>query len=315
MRLAMGCRLIFVGTVFVSLLNAALGQEAPRAHILVGRDYPQYEQVSAAFAAEWERALGQAPAKTEFPILEPHQQIQLIGNPDWVICLGEAPTTWAIQREEPFALGFTMVVAPDRIKQMRDASPDSARQVTAVSIEVPIDDELDIAKQVFPKLRTIGLLTQDSELRDAVGRLRQACQARQVQLIHVELADASELPEKLDPLLDRIDLLWSLPDANIFRPQLARHIIGRCAARGVPLVGLSATFVKAGACISFERNYHEIGALLARNCLRGMSASASSDSWSIESPPTVVLSINQESMNSLGFSVDQVGPEVQINRY
>jgi ABC-type uncharacterized transport system substrate-binding protein len=297
----------------VALAN--IGQAPAPPLVLVGKPYPQYQQVSAGIVQEWKHATGMEPVVAAFPEVEPERQALLRGRLGLVVCLGETPAAWAVQRKEPFPLAFTMIVDPQRLREARDHSTVSARTLHGVSIDVSADEQVAILKKMLPSVRRIGVLTHDASLRDAVAAVRAACEKHGIQLVHAEIAGISELPPKFDQLLGQVDLIWSLPDPNIFQPQLARHIIGQCAARGIPLIGLSASFVKAGATISFERDYHEIGRLLARQSLRGPSEPAPAKNWTIEHPTQIVVSINLRSFEALNLKSSIEDSRVRIAKY
>jgi putative ABC transport system substrate-binding protein len=305
---------ILSGTV-LALTTVVLGQDSPDVLVLVGKPYPQYEQASSAFSQEWKKSTGRDPSVAAFPNEESAQDGLLGGRPSVVVCLGEAPTTWAVRQPENFVLSFSMVVGPERIKELRETSPIKERDLTGISIEVPIDEQLAIVVQLMPRLKRVGLITQDPALRENVVAIRLACEKNKLELVHTELSETSELPEKLDLLLGQVDLLWSIPDSNVCQPQLAQHIIGQSAARGVPLLGLSATFVKAGATFSFERDYREIGQLLAQHYLRRGEPSDVDSNWLVKSPQGVVLSVNQRSFEALGLSMKDAGAKVQVAKY
>jgi putative ABC transport system substrate-binding protein len=206
-----------------------------------------------------------------------------------------------------------MVLDTERVKQSRDASPRSSRDLIGVSIEVSIDEKFRILRELLPDLKRVGVLTYDPALRPHVAAIERACAERKLEFVHAKLAALSELPSKLEQLLGQVDLVWSVPDTQVFQPELARHIIGQCAARNVPLVGLSAVFVKAGATLSFERDYQELGQLLARRCL---SEGSSGDPYfTIASPERTVVYVNQRSFNSLGLSSDLQLPQVNVVKY
>ena len=283
--------IIFFASVLTPAAVAAQQGAAPV--ILLGKPYPQYQQVASAFAEEWKKSTGKEPTAIAFPIDEAQQRQIHPGRSGIVVALGEAPAAWAIRQPTEFTLAFTMVVGPDRLKPMREQSSMKSRQMIGVSIEVPVADQLGVLRQLIPNVRRIGILTQDPAVRAEVAALRRACEERTLQLVHTELASSEDLPNKLDQLLWQVDLLWSVADSNVMQPQFARHIIGQCASRGIPLVGLSATFVKAGAALSFERDYREIGQMLARRCLHDVASTEASEDWWVESPPRMILSVNQ----------------------
>lgn len=306
-------KLTLLSIMLFTLAPASAAEEPRRAVVLVGKPYSQYQEVTEAFVTEWKDAMKTDPVIV--PLYKEHVDLAqpVRTNPAFVVALGEEPAVKAIQRPEGFQLVFTMVVRPRRLKSLRKASPYESRPLRGVSIEVPVEDKLTILLEFLPTLKRIGVLTRDRALRAEVETVRRACTRRDLQLVHTELSEMSELPRELDRLLSQVDLVWSMPDAEIFQPQLARHIIGKCASRNVPLVGLSSVFVRAGATLSFERDYHEVGALAARECFR--PSSDTNDDMTVISPETIVVAINQRSSAVVGLTTDRRIPHVRVQKY
>ncbi|MBI3461683.1 MAG: hypothetical protein HY000_01280, partial [Planctomycetes bacterium] len=190
-----------------------------------------------------------------------------------------------------------------------------SRRLSGISIEVPPEEQVALLLRIMPTLKRIGVLTQDRDLREQVATLRRACETHKMELEHIELSATSELPTKLDQLLRKVDIVWLVPDASILQVQLAQYIIGQCAARGVALLGPSATFVKAGATLSFERDYQEVGQRLARLCLRQPPRTGPESDWLVEAPQRLVVSINERSFKLLGPSTNITDPQVHVARY
>ena len=306
-------RVPFCLALVCSLMGMAATAEPGRVVILLGKSYPQYQQVASAFSQEWKEATGTEPEVVTFPT-DPAKREQLLSKrPTLVVGLGEQPTTWALGRDEGFDLAFTMVVGPRRIAESNKTQAAKHGRLTCVSIEVPEERQLDILLQLFPNLKRVGVLTHDATLQDKVNRLGELCEKRQLQLVHKQLSSLTELPTKLNELFGQADLIWSLPDPEVFQPQLAQHIIVRCSERNIPLLGLSATFVKSGATISFDPDYQEVGRLLARQCLSRTKESGAD--LLITSPQRIVVSINQRAFTALNLTPDIKSSDVTVAKY
>ena len=304
----------FVFLALALFLPLLVGQAGGRERVLVllGKSYPQYQQAATAFASEWKRKGSAEAVVLPFPSNE-SEQSELAGRkPDLVVGLGEAPTTWALGRPERFTVGFTMVVEPERMESYRGDSPVKQRPLVGVSVEVPWEEQVSVVAKMIPTVKRVGVMTQDPALREEVGRLRQACEKHQLELAHVELAAISDLPNKLNELLGEVHLLWTVPDAQVLQPQLAQYMIGQCAARRVPLLGLSSTFVRAGATLSLERDYQEVGELLAQRCLEVREGAAK---LTVHSPRRIVVSVNQRAFQTLGLQIELQLPNVTVSRY
>jgi putative ABC transport system substrate-binding protein len=287
--------------------------QADRVLILLGKSYEQYQQVASAFSESWKSATGTEPVQLAFPSSRAKKNQLLDSKPSLVVGLGEIPTVWALGREEDFRLGFAMVVAPERMEGFAKLLSTRSRKLSGVSIEICPQRQLKLLLTVMPNVKRIGVLTQAVPLREQVSKLDSICEERGLDLIHIEVSALSELPSKLSDLLNQVDLIWSLPDPAIFQSESAQHIISQCAERKVPLLGLSTNFVKAGATISFDPDYQEVGQLLARQCL--IPVDEHSANLTMAAPRTIVVSINERSFRALGLKSELDLPGVRISRF
>lgn len=301
--------------VLLALVSPAPGASPAPVLVLSGKLYPQYQQLASAFSREWQQLTGAPATALNFPREKSKQDQLLNRRPALIVGLGEAPTAWALKQQHDFPVAFTLVLAPERLRAFRETSPVKFRKLVGVAIEVSYDEQLKALVRLMPALKRIGVLTQTPELRADVKVLRAACGRRKIHLVHAELSSSSELPAKLGKLLSQTNLIWSLPDPRVYQPQFARYIIGQCVRRNIPLLGLSSAFVKAGATLSFERDYREIGKLLARRALLVVSDPNSSVDWVLESPERMVLSVNQRSFQALNLKIDLDIPKVSIVRH
>jgi ABC-type uncharacterized transport system substrate-binding protein len=302
-----------VAALLLAMLAGHKPAESARVLVLLGKSHPQYVEVAHAFGEEWKSATGVEPQAIPFPKDDAERRQLLRPRPALIVGLGEAPTVWALGREEDFPLGFSMVVAPERLDGLAKMLSTKKRAMCGVSIEIPEERQLDVVQKLMPQLKRIGMISTAVAMRDSVARMRSVCERRSIELIHVELASLAELPAKLTDLLGQVDLLWSLPDPEVFQPPLAQHIISECAQKNVALLGLSATFVRAGATLSFDPDYREVGKLLAQQCSRA-KANPRHD-VPVEHPKRIVLSINVRSFESLNLVSEFEMANVVVSKY
>src|SRR3989441_13041639 len=101
-----------------------------------------------------------------------------------------------------------------------------------------------------------------------------------------------DLPDALDSLNNRADVLWGVADQIVLNPQTVKPILLFSLRNRIPFVGLSATWVKAGALYALDRDYDDIGRQLgemAGKILQGAAPGALQPA----SPRKVVYCINR----------------------
>ena len=87
------------------------------------------------------------------------------------------------------------------------------------------------------------------------------------------------------------DVLWAIPDKTVFSSQTLKQVLLSSFRSRIPVVGLSRSWVKAGAFYALDRDYQDLGrqnAVIARKLLAGTSV----DKIIPETPGEVIYSLN-----------------------
>ena len=69
----------------------------------------------------------------------------------------------------------------------------------------------------------------------------------------------AQVVDKLADLEGKIDLLWSVADPTVFTPQSVRYILLNTLRSRIPFIGLSPSYVRAGALLSLSCDYRDVG--------------------------------------------------------
>ena len=80
-----------------------------------------------------------------------------------------------------------------------------------------------------------------------------------LELVPIPVRSEAEVVEKIDELDGKVDLLWSVADPTVFTPQSVRYILLHTLRSKIPLIGLSPSYVRAGALMSLSADYRDVG--------------------------------------------------------
>jgi putative ABC transport system substrate-binding protein len=188
---------------------------------------------------------------------------------------------------------------------------DAARNATGVVLEFPAETEFRFLQRLLPRQKRIAVLYHAAENRRRVEAAGRAARALGMRLDARRLESPRELPAALDSLTRDADVLWGLADQVVLNPQTAQPILLFSLRNRIPFVGLSLTWVKAGALYALDRDYADIGAQcgeMAGRILRGTPPSALPPA----SPRKVVYALNLRTARHL--NIDIPGPLVQAAR-
>ena len=67
------------------------------------------------------------------------------------------------------------------------------------------------------------------------------------------------MPDALKDLSERADVLWSIADQTVLSSRTVKPILLFSYRNRIPLVGLSGSWVKAGALYALDRDYNDLG--------------------------------------------------------
>ena len=106
----------------------------------------------------------------------------------------------------------------------------------------------------------------------------------------------------------RIDWFLMIPDTDIYFPKLVEHLLRESLKNKFPVIGLSSTYVEAGALVSFDCDYEDLGKQAAELALAsGMLEGEKQVNTRFVRPRKVKLSLNLLTADILGIKVP---PEV-----
>ena len=121
-----------------------------------------------------------------------------------------------------------------------------SNSLSAIFLDQPIHRQVHLIKAIFPDKHNVGILysTPPKELAE----LRQKMNEHNLVLNEQLVDETTSLGEALqDILLGRSEMLLALPDAAVYNDSTMRNIMLATYRRGMPFIGFSSGYVKAGA--------------------------------------------------------------------
>ncbi len=168
-----------------------------------------------------------------------------------VVTLGSAATQAAVREVPHLPLLATMIVSAEDIK----ASPNA----TAVLLEFPLDTQLQWLRRIIPGAGSVGVLFNPKENQAKINSAVQVAKESGFTLVTQAVETPRALPDALENLSRNVDALWGISDSVVMTPQTAEPILLSTLRNKIPLAGLSASWVKAGALYALDRDYVDIG--------------------------------------------------------
>jgi len=143
--------------------------------------------------------------------------------------------------------------------------PDRAtsRNISAIYLNQPVYRQLGLVTAILPGKHNVGILysNQSTELED----VRQVLNEHHLKVQEQKVDQTHSLADSLQEiLLGRSEMLLAIPDAAVYNDSSIRNILLATYRRGIPLIGYSSGYVKAGALCAVYSTPAQIAAQAAR---------------------------------------------------
>jgi hypothetical protein len=132
---------------------------------------------------------------------------------------------------------------------------------SAIFLDQPVHRQVHLIHAILPDKHNVGLLY--SSLPEELAELRKELTEHGLSLHDQQVDPALPLREALQDVLRSSDELLALPDAVIYNSGTIRNILLATYRSGVPLIGFSPGYVKAGALCAVFSTPEQIAAQAA----------------------------------------------------
>jgi putative ABC transport system substrate-binding protein len=191
---------------------------------------------------------------------------------------------------------YSMVAAPS--KSVRDAA-----HITGINIEPSVADLFSTLRRLIPNAKTVGAIYNPGNTSAYVVEARKAAGRMGLVLEVKKATSMKEMAAGLKDLLPRVDAFLMVPDSTTAHQKAFEFILLESLRRGIPIIGVSAKHVKAGALFSFSADYRDAGRK-AGHVARSVMAGTPPNRVAI-SQAAGVLVLNLKAARRLGLHIEQ----------
>jgi putative ABC transport system substrate-binding protein len=213
-----------------------------------------------------------------------------------VFTLGSVATRIALKEFETLPIVAGLIVSGDEIEGKAGA--------TGVFLDFPLEIQFQWMRRILPDCKNIGVLYNPARNHGKIELAQQVAASMGLVLHAQKVQVPADLPNALDSLAARIDVLWGVPDDLVYTPLTSRHILLFSFRNRIPLIGLSKEWVKAGALYSLEWDYRDLGIQCAEKALK-MLQGARPDSYLPEGPRTVRYALNLKTAEHMKIEIEE----------
>jgi putative ABC transport system substrate-binding protein len=133
----------------------------------------------------------------------------------------------------------------------------------AILLQVPMEVQLKWIQRFLPNVRRVGILYDPALNRNVIGEAASAAKGKNIEIIPFELNSPKQLQEGLHYIRSNADVLLAIPDQTVYSGKTAKEILLFSYRNRIPFVGLSESWVRAGALYAIDIDYEYLGRQIA----------------------------------------------------
>jgi len=175
-----------------------------------------------------------------------------------LVTVGTVVTEQILRSELGLPVVFCMVLDPVGRGFVQDLEHPGG-WATGVALDIPIDAQFQALKETVPDAHRVGVLFSTPRNQELVQEARGVAEKLGLTLVPAEITSEEAVPRVLRNLTSEIDALWGIADPIAFSNVSTEHLILHTIRNRIPFMGLSASFVKAGALLALSCDYRDIG--------------------------------------------------------
>lgn len=174
-----------------------------------------------------------------------------------------------------------------------------SKNVSGVSDEPPLDQQLDFIREVLPSLKTLGIVWNAGEdnARATIKSLEKLAKKRKIALKTVAVTKAADIPQAIRKLAQSVDAFY-IPNDNMMASSIESVIKGAHGARK-PVFAADILLVERGCLGMRGVDYHEIGRQTGRMACAILEGQPLKP---FEKPEVLKTYLNKASADKLGIT-------------
>ncbi len=296
--------LLFFLCVFVFLSHLLAQKRSPKnIVVLISSQMPLYNKALHGFEKSLkDKAIAYDSKTYELPALKDNvldvtnpKIVKLFekikkDKPDLVLCLGSLAVRLTRMHAKNTPHVFCMVVDPARFKVFHGG----------VTLDVRHSEQIDFIRKNFPFIQRIGLIYHPNENKAYMKEAFTLSKKGKTNMVFKQVSSEEELSRAIVVLGRKTDCLLMVPNARLFRRP--RQFILQTFHHKLPIISISASYVKAGAMAGAYADYENNGYLagdLAQRVLNGENYR----NLPVLSPTKIKYSLNLVIAERLGFQI------------
>lgn len=234
-------------------------------------------------------------------------------RPDLILTIGSKSTQLVSQYIKDIPIVFSAVLNPV-VSGFVSSMEFPQGNLTGAALDVPLRIQLEKFKLIVPHLKSVGVI-YTSETEPLIQEARSLSKELGLDLVTVAIESEKEIPSALEKLKNEVEGIWAVADPLIFTPQSTQFILLFSLRNGLPLMGLTPSFVQAGALFTLTPDYKDVGRQAGEMALEIISGKEPKH-IPVSMPRMIYLYLNLKTAQqiNLGIPQDLIGVAKEVFR-
>lgn len=199
------------------------------------------------------------------------------------------------------AIGAESTLAFIAVTDPESANLLGADNIIGISDSPPVEELVDIIRQVFPDLKTVGIISNAGEINSVKmsERMENKLAKFDIKTKKANITSSSDIKNAMNQLIPVVDIIYLPQDNTVIS---ALDSIARISkANKMPLIANDPTLVNKGVALAYGSNYFASGRQLGTMIAQIINNQPLDEK--IQLPKIRELKINQEIMHNLRINI------------
>ncbi len=188
-------------------------------------------------------------------------------KPDVIVAIATPAAQAVVAATRSIPVVYGAVTDPVAAQLVPSLEP-SGTNVTGVSDALPMDEQIELIRQVVPSAKRIGVVYNPGEANSVavVEQLRAKLPEHGLSLVEASAPRTLDVGAAARSLIGRVDAIYTSTDNNVVSAYESLVKEGNDA--DIPLIAADVDSVKRGAIAALGQKYHEMGKQAGRMAVR-----------------------------------------------
>ena len=169
-----------------------------------------------------------------------------------------AQAEYGVAKKSGTPVIFTAVTDPVAA-QLADASGTPVGEITGTSDKLPVEQQLQMIREILPDAKRIGIMYTTSEVNSesAIAEYKALAPGYGFEIVDTGISSSADISLAADTLISKVDCITNLTDNTVVASLPV--ILDKAASKNIPVFGSEIEQVKIGCLAAMGLDYIELG--------------------------------------------------------